>query len=570
MDWSHHVAAALDAHSPGHWRSLSVAELQHVPRPVDVLAWSAGWRLQIPENWVRCACISYLFLLVDSAFPRSQPRIAAPEVQPEWTWPHVESGGILCLRKSALQASLDERIRDHLAWAFQLLNYTDQEVRHEFEREFATYWALHRTSGSRVPHALTILEPRRKTREVAIYLGEPKSRIVAAENREQLIGWLHNNGINPRQKDLATSLLAWLPRPWTPTDFPTRGEDVLHLLPEESISRLMRPGRPLPIIFGATTRSGIVFATVLLESAPKRDLVRGFRHWTHVPKDIIRGSFAKHSATRCRTTRVDGSWIHGRDHNREYPEVACRRVAIIGCGSLGSSIARLLAQAGVGEFLTMDGDSLSSANTSRHILGQKAINKNKARTLALVLGGDFPHIRSTEAVPAHFSAITEDQLSAVESCDLIVTAGIQVEGDAQVDEWRRRLSRPPIHVCTWVEPFAIVGHAVALIQSASIMEAFDPNDRVQFRVTEWPLESGALITEAGCGHVFQPHGAAELQGTASMASRLILDALSGRITSSVRRVYCGDMSGVERLGGKTRASFCPEASLTEYKWTGAQ
>ena len=90
--------------------------------------------------------------------------------------------------------------------------------------------------------------------------------------------------------------------------------------------------------------------------------------------------------------RADHAWVHGRDHDPRQERLRSARVGIVGCGSIGSPLSRLLAQAGVANFTLIDGQPLDWPNIGRHALGAGAIRRNKAVALAEMLEQDFPHL----------------------------------------------------------------------------------------------------------------------------------------------------------------------------------
>jgi hypothetical protein len=112
-----------------------------------------------------------------------------------------------------------------------------------------------------------------------------------------------------------------------------------------------------------------------------------------------------------------------------------------------------------------------------------------------------------------------------------------------------------------------VGHAVGLLGKDSLHAAFDEEQRVQFRLTDWPAESGALIVEAGCGNVFQPHGAVDLQATISLAARMALDIISNELTQSTRRVWMGNKGEVTKRGGHILGAFTDNLCVKELPWS---
>ena len=522
--------------------------------------------MRVPAGAVAFVGVNHFLVIIDDAFPRSQPRVVAPQADHGFAWPHIEPQGLLCLKATLLGVDPGQRILQHILWAQDLLNCPDEDRRHEFEREFSSYWNQRVSEKRGRTNVLSLLRPGTGSREIVYFTDVTNRRLVVADDRAELMTWLRHSGANPGNKQLLPGWLVWLPRPWLPSEFPVVGCDVLKLLPAETVARLLRPGHECPVVFGTLTPTGVVFAAAMLESAPKRDLTKGFRDLTRIPANRIVASFAARPVRRCPVFRVDGAWIHGRDHDEGFTLLCGQTVSIVGCGALGAAVARLLAQAGVGRFILVDPDDFAPHNTSRHVLGQRHSGKNKASATAEMLMEDFPYIKDAVHIPQRFEALQAGQLEALATADLIISAGLDTEGDASLDTWRRGLSKPPIHLCAWAEEFAIVGHAVALFGVDSLLEAFDETEHFRFRLTDWPEGSGALIVEAGCGNVFQPHGAVDLMSTISNAASLALDVLSAKVTISSRRVWMGDRDEVLKRGGMVKPEFTDNRCVKDYPW----
>ena len=108
--------------------------------------------------------------------------------------------------------------------------------------------------------------------------------------------------------------------------------------------------------------------------------------------------------------------------------LAGRRLALIGCGTIGGYLARALVQLGAGQaesFLLIDHDELKPENLGRHILGARHLWRNKAVALIDQLGSDFPHVR-LEALDTQAQS-TFDRLAGY---DLVIDA----TGDQQFSD----------------------------------------------------------------------------------------------------------------------------------------
>lgn len=551
----------LQAEYPGRWSRL--APLQLEKRRYRGAA--AGWRIEVDAQTLHIGEVDHLVVTIDLHFPNSQPTVFAPQAGADFRWPHVEGDTKLCLIATQCAAAPGVRVLEHLIAAIELLGYSEAQCVDEFQREFLSYWKHRATVQDERRQCISIVKPKGPSRQIVCYF-DADARIIFGEDKETLGRWLRNRGRNPSAKEIFPSSLLRLRLPWIPKDYPKVGEDVIKLLPEELRLGVIAAGRAAAMLIEVTTATGPGFAAVVLQGAKEKDLSNGFRHIARVPQQRIVDSFAARPVERIPVARADGAWVHGRDHNTACLELMTRRVAIVGCGAIGAAVALLLAQAGVGELLLIDPDTLSTANVGRHPLGINHTGFNKASGLSLLLRRRYPHLNFDTVFQTRFEELDHPKRQKLAAADLVLTAGIDFDGEAALDAWRVGLPRPPVLVSTWVEAFGAAGHAALLYGKQSIRPAFNELERPVFQLTDWPEDVGALIVEAGCGNVFQPHGVIDLHPTVGMAAGLVVDALTGKVPVSCRRYWLGDRARVIEAGGTPRADFDESAVLREVPW----
>ncbi|MCG7928780.1 MAG: ThiF family adenylyltransferase [Candidatus Thiodiazotropha lotti] len=552
---------ALERQLPGRWRRVTFSALS---KYANVLTPSAGWAITLPPGIVAAPDVDHLLVIIDTIFPDSQPRVIAPHVVEDGSWPHVEGNGMLCLESTRIGFDAGERILQHISWAIDLLNFDEATRKKEFQREFGIYW---RRSCAVKPTltAYSLIRPTGPSREVFYFFDWSNATITFADDLRLLSAWLRNKGNNPGQKEIKKTWLTWLDQPPYPANFPQIGKDILEDIPDAVLAKTLKPGKRLPVILGTETETGPVIVGSMVDSAPKKEVIRGFRP-NRVPIERITHLMAYRPIRRFPVQRADGAYVHGRGHNEDYEKLATKTVAIVGCGALGASIARLLAQAGVSSFILIDHDKLETQNTSRHLLGHRFVGQYKSDALAAMLLEDFPHLQDITAHKYSCEHLLSSCMEKLSSCDLILSAGIDFVGDSALNRWRLASKESPPHLCTWTEPFALAGHAIALFGLDDLMDAFDIDGKPRIELTQWNNDKQILITEAGCGNSFQPHGSVDLQRTITLASKLALDMLTGTLSTPTRRTWQGDLSQVLHLGGKPSLDFTDSNVEKTHSW----
>ncbi len=518
--------------------------------------------MRVSPDEFACPGVDHLLVVVDKHFPLTEPRICAPQADRDFAWPHVEGGGLLCLKQTRCDADAGERVLAQLTWARDLLRLDETERGRDFAREFGAYWAQRLSPGA--PTFVSLSSPAPPSREVWFYNDWPNKRLVVADERRALLEWLRNSGDEPSSADIKPSYLVCLDRPWRPSEFPNAGRDILGLVPRAAQEEILEPGEVVPLLIGTDTETGPVFAGILLTSAKESVLRKGFRSGTTLPFERVTGSFSAFPVKRCSADRVDGAWVHGRDHNADYSLLSRKKVAIVGCGSLGGFLVRLLAQAGVGRFVLVDNDKLAAHNVSRHVLGLDQRGEHKAKAIGEMLVRDFPHMANPVVYTKRIEDLREPELAELASADLVISAGIDYQGE-----------------CFSTAGGGSVSAAAACLRMARRVcprRACRRPCRRQFSRrgfhAGWRSGVHADRSMAGWGaprrggvrQRLQPHGAVDLQSSVTLAARLALDVLRGRVAQSCRRTWQGDRNAVITLGGTPRAEFAESFVEKNYAW----
>jgi sulfur-carrier protein adenylyltransferase/sulfurtransferase len=140
--------------------------------------------------------------------------------------------------------------------------------------------------------------------------------------------------------------------------------------------------------------------------------------------------------------------------DKDHSGLATRKVAIAGCGSMGSKIATTLARSGVGEFILVDDDIFLPENLVRNDLDWRDVTLHKVDALADKLGYVQPgtqckrYRRSLGGQES--SANIENLIEVLANCDLIVDATADVGCFSYLGSLAKMAKRPMI----WGEVFA--------------------------------------------------------------------------------------------------------------------
>jgi hypothetical protein len=94
---------------------------------------------------------------------------------------------------------------------------------------------------------------------------------------------------------------------------------------------------------------------------------------------------------------IDAKFLYERNLG-DLHSLAGRKIALIGCGTIGGFLAAYLAQSGAGTLggllALFDREILMPSNLGRHLLGMPYLNRNKAVACADYIRSQFPHVEA--------------------------------------------------------------------------------------------------------------------------------------------------------------------------------
>lgn len=221
-------------------------------------------------------------------------------------------------------------------------------------------------------------------------------------------------------------------------------------------------------------------------------------------------------------TRVDADWALARDHSLGLLQARReKRVLLLGCGSLGSPLAKALARSGVGHLDIVDAQLMGAENTSRHALGMRDVGRSKADALAQQLRQDIP------GLIVH-GYLADASMWATTNCkpgmyDMVVECTAESSVRTFISHMRTSLFGEAPIVHAWTEPLCSAGHVV-LTQPDVAWPAEDPADTL---VNASDLSArDTRVKLPACSDGFHPYGAADIELVAAFAAERVIGILN--------------------------------------------
>lgn len=275
------------------------------------------------------------------------------------------------------------------------------------------------------------------------------------------------------------------------------------------------------------------------------------------PKDLellskkgnLQPNFMKESISK-RKNEIKLELLHGKKSNLDFVtsrnlqsglrNLKGKRIALIGCGTIGSHLGRFLIQSGAGnsaELIIVDNQVLNPGNLGRHLLNFGDIGKNKATALADELCRFHPELN---IVPINFNV--KEILSRISDCDLIVDAtGVETVSDfLNTEAIKTRSNQRPFHL---LHVF-MFGNGIAAQTYLNVSSDFAcyrclrPNLERPWRDDPRKnVTSVGDVAPASCGDgPYVPYSVDAPVMAAGLALRAVLDFFSGSPGHRLRQV----------------------------------
>lgn len=507
----------------------------------------AGWRIPglLPDD------PHDLLVAVDQEFPWSLPLVALPEATKGITYPHVEVDGHLCLTPSGSAFALPvgiEHVVQLLGDACDVLAQGSTGTNDDdFYSEAHSYWSLVQPSSGSI--WLVSPPPEEHALWVSAVVGDS---FVVGPNKQALQDWA-DAGRRRLVGGFEPALVVRLDAPLHPKEYPLTMKDLTSFIDQRGAGAQLQAAvarwharRELPVVLvfphgGKPVCLGATFLAPRQVRLPgaRHSGVPGFRSGAKGRKGarltalgLVPGRFP-----HLRVTPVYRSFLHERTAGAEAVPLAARHVIVAGCGAIGGQLAVQLVQAGIGRLTLLDDDVLTWQNVGRHVVDSGAVGQPKAKALEQAIRLRFPDAQ-VEGVAKTWQAYRRDGGQALENADLMIAATGDASGNLYLDALAAD-GEAPATIFTWIEPFGVAAHALLRAPGdRGLQDVTDAMGRLHEPVADL-ASAPPLPREPACGAFYQPYSSLSSLPSVALAGQLALDALKGRVTRSVHRVWVG-------------------------------
>lgn len=242
-------------------------------------------------------------------------------------------------------------------------------------------------------------------------------------------------------------------------------------------------------------------------------------------RNAITGALSQKGLVAWRAEDISTRRLLRRSSGPTFPEARLtQRIAIIGCGSLGSLVADGLSRSGIRNFFLCDFDILTPPNLLRHLLPKLFLYENKAGALDLFIKQRLPDasiqqcrrdIRTREAIA---------QLDAYQP-DLVFLATGDTNTDVTIARLLPTIRSVALAYC-WADPDLAAGHLIYQPAGAASELRNLHSEKDGEYIHSLAGKQAALLKESGCQSSYSPYSGLAIAHFATVVSTKLCDWLT--------------------------------------------
>ncbi|MCP4902048.1 MAG: hypothetical protein GY906_34210 [bacterium] len=532
-----------------------------------------GWRFEAPS----VGSTGTLDVVLPRHFPFDPPAVFLPAGGKELalTNPHVGSDGKICIfpDSTSIDASQPaELVRHAIQSAVAILI---DDMSDDFRDEFLIYWAL---SEERPTHPFYLIDSVESLPDRPV-VGLSGARLLIGRTRDSMVRWAENTSSKPPDfLEERQCLVLRREKPLLPSEYPADIQGLREMLTkgatdcaERLDAHLCESSRYMAVLIIQETKGGKTLAGILtkgLSLAQDREAIKGFRPG-RIPQELLFRR-AQHKLShgyfsRCIVQRVDSEWIHSRGGTGV--DLSDKRIALIGCGSIGGYVAHLLARAGVGEISLIDPDHYRWENAGRHVLGVANVGKPKAEALAENLRRELPHL-SINPINKDWRDWVSSRDAPFENADLIVSTAATWSCEQPLNLLARCSTFPTV-LFGWLEPYALAGHVLTVASNGGCLQCgMNPYGEFENKVSVF--SSPQLTKEPGGCTYYQEYGPVQMMPVVALIAETAIANLETPSLESGLSTYISSEAAIQTQGGELSEAWGKIIPNDASRWTYEQ
>lgn len=511
---------------------------------------------------------SFTFLVaIPHTFPDKPPKFYLTEGDSRAfdRVPHVDKNRLVCTRDSSVvvlnDAQPGEAIDKLLRIAVSILEAgLRDELKQDFEEEFLAYW-----NNDEESKTLSIGTPStapNKGFQYALSAQLFSATYLIAPAKAFATTWLNHLGV-ARLLHNETDVL-YLHLPSVPESLPSTNRDIITLFADlDAESR-----RAVNNFRGNIILASVVSGNDRMLFSWRHPLVRvkGFRQKKGaIPLGLSMRGVQDQKIIKFSIKRMDRDRIVRRSVDMSMLIKEDCSLAIVGCGSVGSTLAMLLAKSGCQKFTLIDDEDLTEENVARHLCGchEVATIQSKVGAVKQTLERHLPYVicdaRKSDVLDLLIKA---PEIFSVAQLVIFSTANMAAERRAN-EFFHTDIPKPVVYL--WIEPFGVGGQILYISpESGSCYRCcFDSNGDFRFAVAASGQQFGRR--EAGCQTTFTPYGAADLEIFCAIACKEIIRIIQKSPERSALTTWIGDKGQFESAGFKISDAYAAHESYSLHR-----
>jgi hypothetical protein len=395
-------------------------------------------------------------------------------------------------------------------------------------------------------------------------------RLITGESEEQIQQWFKAIGASLTIKERYYALFL---RIESVNCVPRCNRDIQKLLEKQpgassSVTRFFELSDQNRIIFFSTDLGKeTVFAGWRHASWEQTEhIADGWSKLSKLPLNLRLGRSGTQKLTMIRIRRADTERLFRRIGVMPPQPINKARIAIVGCGAIGSQLAVSLARAGISKFVLCDPETLLLENVARHACSHvEARNEpQKATALRSLILQYFPLVEC-KCIDQNVLNILCESIEIFDDATLIVVcvANAAVERRLNVIQ-HSRPEMPPI-LYAWLEPRGVAGHMIFVKQSRRGCWGCCFNSRGEYVDQLVAHPSLFLKREAGCQSTFTPYASVDVESFVSWINRSVFDLLISCPEENWRFSWVGDIRRQEADGMELMGKWLLATPFSVYK-----